>query len=462
MKERLLARLRELVPGKENDGTESFRKVRYLLAVSGGLDSNVMTHLFYHLDLQFDIAHCNFHLRGEDSNLDQQFVQEQLLDAIGIENPEQHRIWVKEFDTYGVQSGSKKSIEMVARELRYSWFQELMEQFGYQYVCTAHHANDNAETILLNWVRGTGIKGMAGIPELNQQNVFRPLLHFSLAEIEVYAKQHRIPFQIDHTNLEDQFMRNRIRNRIVPLLEDLNPQLFATSTRNIKLIDRQNRFYQNAMEEAAAQVVKRIGEGFLEIPFEALDQQFDPQLVLYEILSPLGFHADQVDQVFASKGGESGRKFFSEQYLLVTDRDSFQIIEKEQFEQDTKILITDTSQLTDLGFSISFLEKKELGGMDTHPRYAYFDAQYWQYPLLIRGWEAGDSFQPLGSKGRKKVSDFFTDLKLSLIEKKRVQILCRADNPKGILWIIGLRIEHRFRVREHTEKVVVLKAPSPQ
>ena len=345
-------------------------------------------------------------MRGEDSNLDQQFVQEQLLDAIGIENPEQHRIWVKEFDTYGVQSGSKKSIEMVARELRYSWFQELMEQFGYQYVCTAHHANDNAETILLNWVRGTGIKGMAGIPELNQQNVFRPLLHFSLAEIEVYAKQHRIPFQIDHTNLEDQFMRNRIRNRIVPLLEDLNPQLFATSTRNIKLIDRQNRFYQNAMEEAAAQVVKRIGEGFLEIPFEALDQQFDPQLVLYEILSPLGFHADQVDQVFASKGGESGRKFFSEQYLLVTDRDSFQIIEKEQFEQDTKILITDTSQLTDLGFSISFLEKKELGGMDTHPRYAYFDAQYWQYPFLFEAGKQEIRSSPWGQKVGKRSAIF--------------------------------------------------------
>lgn len=462
MKERLLARLRELVSEKENDGTESFRKMRYLLAVSGGLDSNVMTHLFYHLGLQFDIAHCNFHLRGEDSNLDQQFVQEQLLSAIGVENPEQHRIWVKEFDTYGIQSGSKKSIEMVARELRYIWFQELMVQHGYQYVCTAHHANDNAETIILNWIRGTGIKGMTGIPELNQQKVFRPLLPFSLAEIEEYAKLHRIPFQIDHTNLEDQFMRNRIRNRIIPLLEELNPQLIATSTRNIQLIDRQNRFYQHAIEEAVLQVVNKIGEGFLEISFEALDQQFDSQLVLYEILSPLGFHADQIEQIFTSKGGESGRKFFSEHYLLVTDRTSFQIIERERFEQNIKILITDSSQLTELGFSISFLEKKQLGGMNTHPRYAYFDAHHWRYPLLIRAWEAGDTFQPLGSKGRKKVSDFFTDLKLSLIEKKRVQILCRADNPKEILWIIGFRIEHRFRVREHTEKVVILKAPSPQ
>ena len=240
MREVFFRNIQKLVPNVEN--------ARFLLAVSGGVDSVVMAHLFHSCHLHFDVAHCNFHLRGKESNEDMNFVQ-------NIDFLKDRKIFIKEFDTYKLQENSGKSIEMVARDLRYKWFNELLPD--YDFLCTAHHANDNAETLLLNIARGTGYRGLNAIPQKNGK-ILRPLLHISSQQIENYAQENKISYRVDASNFSLIYHRNKIRHQLIPILEEINPEFIKTTARNIKIFHSQYNFYQKQIEKVKSEFVEHL------------------------------------------------------------------------------------------------------------------------------------------------------------------------------------------------------------
>jgi tRNA(Ile)-lysidine synthase len=425
---------------------------RFLLAVSGGVDSSVMTQLFYVHKLHFDLAHCNFHLRGEDSNLDMNFVQHDLLKSIEIKGGRTPKVLVKEFDTFSVQKNSGSSIEMVARDLRYEWFRELAPD--YDYICTAHHANDNLETLILNLTRGTGYKGLNGIPEQNSPFI-RPLLHFSSDAIQQYANENRIPFRIDLSNHSDQYHRNKIRHHVIPVLEQINPNVVYTVSRNIQLFNKQYAFYKTQIDEIKKRLLFPIENGFKLNIHQLLEFQ-NAEMILFEILSDFQFNFSTVESIFNQLRGESGKQFFSEKFKLIKDRTELFIYPLDNNKENKNDIISSitefykykiTPHLDDYHLKTPFI---------SNPNVAYFDWDLITFPLMIRTWEEGDWFYPYGMKGKKKLSDYFIDLKLNLNQKQQVHILCEAKNPQNILWIIGFRTDDRYKVTPNSQKMLRL------
>ena len=411
-------------------------QTRFLLAVSGGIDSCVMAHLFDINGLTFDVAHCNFHLRGEDSNKDMQFVTEQPL----FKN---RKVWVKEFDTLAIREKSGKSIEMIARELRYEWFAELSKE--YDYICTAHHANDNAETLLLNLTRGTGYRGLNAIPEKNGQ-VIRPLLPFSSAQIKQYAKEHQILYREDKTNQMLIYQRNKIRNQIIPVLEELNPQLIDTFSRNISLFNAQYEFYNEQIEQQKKQLLQKKDETF-SIEIDSLKRNKHVKVVLYELLADFGFNYATVELVIENLNSISGKQFYSATHCLLKNRNRLIIKEKEET-SFKEIVITRIEELEQYGFKIEEIKKKEPVQYSNDNNTLYVDKSKFIFPLTLRHWKDGDYFYPYGMAGKKKLSNFFIDNKIDLYKKNKIWLLCSQNN---IVWVVGYRSDRRFAIRSLTE-----------
>ncbi len=444
MKELFYKQLQSIVP----DPTTA----KFLLAVSGGVDSSVMTQLFYIHKLHFDLAHCNFHLRGEDSNLDMDFVQQKLLKSIEIKEFRTPNVLVKEFDTISIQQNSGASIEMVARDLRYEWFRELAP--NYDYICTAHHANDNLETIILNLVRGTGYKGLNGIPEQNPPFI-RPLLQFSSDAIKQYAEENKIPFRVDLSNHSDQYQRNKIRHHVIPVLEQINPNVVHTVSRNIQLFNKQFDFYKTQIEEIKKKLLIPYENGF-KLNINQLLAFQNAEIILFETLSDFQFNYSTVESIYNQLHGESGKQFFSENYKLIKDRSELFIYPLDTNKGINKNIINSITEFYDYKI-IPHLDDYHLTtAFISNPNVAYFDWNLITFPLMIRTWEEGDSFQPYGMKGKKKLSDYFIDLKLNLNQKQQVHILCEANNPQNILWIIGFRTDNRYKVTPNTQKMLRL------
>jgi len=427
MKAQFYQELLSLVPHAES--------ARFLLAVSGGRDSVVLAHLFANSGLHFDIAHCNFHLRGEESNKEMTFVQN--LSFLTTQ-----KVFVKEFDTISIQQNSGKSIEMVARELRYQWFEEIGE--NYDYIVTAHHANDNAETVLMNLLRGTGLRGMCGIPQKNGK-IIRPLLRVSTSEIERYVREQGIDFCMDSSNLTDEFLRNKIRHRIIPELEKIKPNFMEVFSKNSRLFWQQTQFFNSHIQQCKSQLLKENGER-LTIEIDALKNCEHPSLILYELLNPFGFNADEVENIATSTASSSGKKFLSDTHILIKDRMHF-IIEKKEEKREENIVINTIEELEQHGFTIEKLSYNSNFKVIKSLNVLYVDAQKLTFPLTIRGWEKGDFFYPFGMKTKKKLSDFFTDSKTDLLEKQKIRLLCSQNQ---IVWIINYRADERFRVDTRT------------
>jgi tRNA(Ile)-lysidine synthase len=444
MKELFLKHLKSIVPNPAS--------ARYLLAVSGGVDSSVMTQLFYSCELHFDIAHCNFHLRAEDSNLDMHFVQNDLLKNFEIKGLRAPTVLVKEFDTYSIQQNSGSSIEMIARNLRYDWFRELAP--NYDYICTAHHANDNLETIILNLVRGTGYKGLNGIPEQNLPFI-RPLLHFSSDSIKQYAAENKIPFRVDLSNHSDQYQRNKIRNHVVPVLEQINPNVVHTVSRNIQLFNKQFAFYKNQIEEVKKRLLFPYENGFRLNINQLLEFQ-NSEMILFETLSDFQFNYSTVESIYNQLSGESGKQFFSEKYMLIKDRSELFIYPLDSNKEIHANIIHSITEFYKYKI-MPHLDDYHLGDpFISNSNVAYFDYNKIPFPLMIRTWEEGDWFYPFGMKGKKKLSDYFIDLKLNLNQKQQVHIMCEANNPQNIVWIIGFRTDNRYKVTPNTQKMLRL------
>jgi len=416
-------------------GPDALQK-RYLLAVSGGADSTVMATLFHETGLSFAIAHCNFHLRGDDSNRDMRFVQEM---ASRWNVP----ILVREFNTLDIQKDSGKSVEMVARELRYQWFSEILDDFDF--LVTAHHANDAAETQLLNLCRGTGLKGLCGIPPVNGKTI-RPMLPFTAQEIRQYAEDHHIAYVEDYTNRDEEIFRNRIRHSVIPQLEALNPQFLQTNTRSRTILQRQYAYYQKHIKKDIQKVVSKDQQVF-RINRSVLFQNESSELVLYEFLSRFGFSAEIIETLAKNPYLQSGRQFFSESHIVLVDRD-FYIVQPKPEEENQVVEIESIEALKPY-FEVEEFEYQPDMIFDKNADVLYIPKEKLTFPLQIRPWRHGDYFCPLGGKGRQKLSNYFTDHKIDRFTKERIRLLC-IDHQ--IAWIIGHRSDDRFKLTPQTEK----------
>ena len=428
LEERFIEHLKSLVPDAVH--------AHYLLAVSGGKDSTALAHLFHYHQLNFEIAHCNFHLRGEDSDKDEQFVRE-LAFTMG------KKLHVKQFYTLETQQDSGKSVEMVAREERYEWFETLCPEADY--VVTAHHADDNAETLLLNLTRGTGLKGLTGIPVLNGR-ILRPLLPFTSEEILQYLSENHIPFRTDQTNFSTQYHRNKIRHKVMPVLRDINPEITSTLCHNMAVFNQQYNFYLSEIQKNLSDMmIKKDNE--IDISCEKLADSNYAELLLYEALKEYNFTASQVKDMMKCLRGISGKTFLSRTHIILKDRE-FLILKNREEEEFPCTLCQNLAELEALGFEVKKFSMQQPPQFPAPKHTIYIDADKMEFPVQVRAWEEGDTFIPFGMKGRQKVSDLFNNLKINKLKKKQIPILLIGDQ---IAWVVGIRADHRFRITTQTQ-----------
>ncbi len=409
-----------------------------IVALSGGADSVALLHILLSLRYKCVAAHCNFHLRSEESERDEQFVRS-LCQEWHVP------LYVQPFDTEVYARTNRLSIEMAARDLRYVWFRELAAQVQAQAVAVAHHADDQAETMLMNLVRGTGLRGMCGMPVRNGI-VVRPLLCCTRQSIEDYLRTRHIPFVTDSTNAQTDYRRNKFRLVVLPALEQINPSIRQT------LAEARNHFagyrliVQTYMEQAAARLVRE-KDGRLHIDTERLLSGPAPETVLYELLSPYGFNAAQIAQLYAALGSTPGKRFESPTHCAIKDRTEI-IIDKKRDRRQAAPEI-------DLNIRPR-RATEQFPAADAHV--AFFDADKLRGPLSLRHWQAGDTFCPIGLKGKKKISDFFTDIKLDLQQKQDVWLLLSGNE---IAWVIGFRMDDRFKVTGQTRQIAEISVCLP-
>ena len=401
-----------------------------LVALSGGADSVALLRVLLQLGYACEAAHCNFHLRGEESVRDERFVRD-LTERLGVP------LHVTHFDTQAYAASKGISIEMAARELRYAWFAERLRACGAKVVAVAHHRDDSVETFLLNLVRGTGIDGLQGIRPVNGE-VVRPLLCVSRVEILEYLASLGQDYVTDSTNLQDEFMRNKLRLHVIPLLETLNPSVSETIAETARRLSDVAVVYHKAMEEAKQRVMPD-GET-IDIP--ALCRELGAQNLLFELLHPLGFNAAQVSDVFRALHGESGRMFHSREWTLLVDRD--RLVRRRAGGE--------TDRLPEL--RQERMEVTPPFAVPPNNEVAYVDAAAVQGELILRKWQSGDKFIPFGMKGFKSVRNYLRDKKFSRFEKDEQLVVC--DGSGRVVWLVNERVDNRFRVTSETRSVIKL------
>jgi tRNA(Ile)-lysidine synthase len=415
---------------------------RVIVGFSGGMDSVTLLDVLISLGYHCVAAHCNFHLRGEESERDAAFVK-QWCEHIGVE------LVSVDFDTYRYATTHKISIEMAARELRYTWFEDVRNQHHAEAVAVAHHRDDLVETVLLNLIRGTGIRGLTGIPPKNNA-IVRPLLCVSRDEIEAYVDKQKLPFIFDSSNSDDVFVRNFLRLNIMPLLEKINPSVKNAIYRTAQHVGEAKKIYDDYVETQKKAI-------FVDnqIDIDKLKATLSPAVMLFEILSPLGFNASVIEDICRRLDSTPGKVFYSDNYRLIKDRSKL-ILDKiadKKLKQKEYTIDKVSQEITEpIRLKISFLSGYTTINKD--PRFLYADADKLSFPLTLRKWQSGDWFVPFGMKGRKKLSDFFTDRKFSLADKENAWVLSSGEN---IVWIVGERPDERFKVTESTENVMVVE-----
>ena len=422
---------------------------KILAAVSGGGDSMVMLHLLHSAGINTIAAHCNFGLRGDESDMDEEFVKTETA-KLGIPCRTKH------FDASAYAAQNGLSIQMAARELRYRWFEEIATHENFDAVAIAHNRDDRIETLFINLARGTGIHGLTGIRPRNGK-IIRPLLFASRNEIETYAKKQGINFREDSSNATDKYARNYIRNQVIPGLEQFFPGMRLALNQSIENFAAIEPFYDAAVEHYKNQLITA-KDNLMYIDLQRLEQSPSPPTLLYEILKPYGFSNSAASEILERQRQFSGRQFFSNTHRLVHDRHTLilQNIENQtisKIEKPNEYLIDEHTLNIDVPISMTIDKFVNYPGFlpDTSPNIACLDGDRLQYPLLLRNWKHGDIFRPLGMKKMKKLSDFFIDAKLSLIEKEQCRILFSGGQ---IAWIVGLRIDDRFKITSKTKKVV--------
>jgi len=417
---------------------------KILLTVSGGIDSVVMAHLFHQQGFNFAIAHCNFNLRGKESDGDEKFVSE-LAVKFGV------KFYQQRFTTDEYASQKGISIQMAARELRYEWFYELISKEGFDYFATAHHLNDVIESILLNLTKGTGIHGLIGISN-KADKVVRPLLNFSREEILSYAAQNSLAWREDSSNSSSKYQRNFIRHEVVPLLKKINPSLEQTFVESIEKIRSAEKIFSQSVEQIKNRICQLKGED-LYINIHQLEKESESCLLLYEILKPYSFSFYEINNLLHST--QVGKRIESETHVAVRDRVEFIVSPHKKEDQVDWKISKDLNKIQTSELILSFRQlKREKWLLNKSTNYCYLDASKLDFPLIVRNWKEGDWFVPFGLGQKKKISDLLVDLKIPFHHKKEVKVLVSGEN---IVWVIGYRTDDRFKITEQTMDILEVK-----
>ena len=429
---------------------------KIILALSGGIDSMVLADLLLKAKVEFVAAHCNFHLRGEESDGDEKFVCE-FAEKNGI------HCFVKHFDTEKYAAEQGVSIEMAARDLRYAWFEQLRQQLGYDKIAVAHHADDQAETFFINLLRGAGLNGLKGMKPQNGV-IIRPLLWASREQIRKYAVENHIVWREDHTNAESVYLRNKIRNQLLPIFDELQSEARQGLYKSLEHLSSENELYRALLKEKLAQIVEQDGD-VQRLPYSKLVKTEVPEPVegptfsfqlLFEWLRQFGFNTDQCRFIYDAIGKGVGNQYFSATHCAVIGRDGLQLAEiKAKTNNEIQIEIGEEEILSPVHLCFSKLEKTSASVIDKSPEVAQLDFDTLKFPLTLRHWRHGDRFHPLGMKGSKLLSDFFVDQKLTEYQKQNVWLLVSADGD--ILWVVGYRIDDRFKVSNTTNSIFLCR-----
>ncbi len=416
-------------------------KSNILIAISGGIDSVVLTHLLHSLGCTIGLAHCNFQLRGSESDADALFVKK-LADTLSA------TAFIKKMDTENYSKNKGVSIQMAARELRYDWFEEIATTHAYDYILTAHHKEDVLETFLINLTRGTGLDGLIGIPKKNGK-IRRPLLCFSREEITDYAEQNKIAWREDKSNASTKYLRNKIRHDIVPILKDINPKLLDNFDKTLKHLNESNAIIKDRIESLKRHVVSIDEEGVLNISVRKIKELKNPKANLYELLKPYGFmNSKDVSQLLKA---QSGKQVFSKTHRLIKNRETLLLTELKNEDQNYLIIPENSTEIK-TPLHLEFATVKQQGTNNT--KTAYIDKNLLNDRLIVRKHQKGDYFYPIGMQGKKKISKYFKDEKLSLLEKEKTWLLC---NGNEIVWVIGRRLDNRYKVTNGTQAIFEIK-----
>ncbi|MDD3080303.1 MAG: tRNA lysidine(34) synthetase TilS [Paludibacter sp.] len=419
---------------------------KIIVGVSGGADSVALLHILRTFGYNCIAAHCNFHLRMEESDRDELFVRA-LCSELNIP------IHIIDFETSKYAEEKRVSIEMAARELRYNWFEKLCNEQGAQHIAIAHHADDNIETLLMNIVRGTGIKGMTGIPVKNGR-IIRPLLNTTRNEIYDYLMKYDLNYVVDSTNAMTDYTRNKFRHQVIPLLEEINPSVRKTLYETIERFNAIEKVYNSAVTSQAVDMIVPTANGS-EIDLDKLTNLPDRQVFLFEYLYEYGFHPDTIQQIGLSVDKDPGQIFYSENYKILHDRNKLLLTDiAKPEEQVTGILYINTEISQPIKIKCSLINIDNQFKISKSNTLVYLDVDKITFPLKVRKWINGDYFYPLGMNNRKKISDFLIDNKIDRFTKENIYVL---ESDGEIVWLIGLRIDNRFKISDKSVHALALE-----
>ena len=420
---------------------------RILLGVSGGIDSMVMAHLFHQLDFKIGIAHCNFSLRGSESDKDEELVSKFASD---------HNIpfYTTRFETKSFAKKNRLSVQMAARDLRYNWFEEIRMKNGYDSISIAHNLNDNIETLLINLTRGTGLTGMTGMKPVSNR-IIRPLLFATRQDILTYRNQHKIIFREDRSNADTVYTRNKIRHLVIPVLKEINPSIETTLNETAERFSGLNEI----VSEYISQLKESISEEkdqFITFNISQLKTFLHNKAILFELFKPYGITNALLIGLMKVIEGETGGQIITDTHRIIKNRKEI-IVSGEEIHEDVSYTIKNEQEFC-IFPGISSARNVRI--TDTFeipydPHIACIDSQKVKFPMIIRKWKAGDYFYPLGMKQKKKLSDYFVDKKYSRFDKENIFIL---ESDGKIVWIIGDRIDDRFKITGSTKKGLLIKS----
>ncbi len=417
------------------------KEKKFLLAFSGGIDSMVLVHLCHRLKLDIAVAHCNFQLRGKESNEDEIFVKLQC-DKLNIP------VFIQKFDTETFVKQQKLSIQVVARNLRYEWFYSLLANHNFDYILTAHHLDDSLETFLINFTRGTGLDGLTGIPEINDK-IILPLLIFSRQENETFATENKISWREDCSNTSDKYLRNKVRHHLIPMLKELNPSLLTSFENTIINLKQSQSLAKDASENMYQKVVSE-EEKHIVIDLTKLLKHKNFKAYLYDWLQPFGFQDWKA--VYDLITTQSGKQVLSETHILLKNRETLLLFPNQKAISEQQFLVEKEQKVVKIPLTLSFCNVDDISNPSTHT--IFVDEDKLQFPLIIRRWQEGDVFYPYGMNGKKRLSKFFKDEKYSLLDKSNTWLLC-SDNL--IVWVINKRQDSRFVMDNDTNKILQIK-----
>ena len=415
---------------------------KFIVAVSGGVDSIVLLHLCRNLKLNFVIAHCNFKLRGKESDDDELFVK-------NLAAKNKISFYSNSFNTKELSNSSNKSVQMIARDLRYSWFNKLSKELGIDYIITAHHIDDSIETFLINLSRGAGINGFLGIPEVNNK-INRPLLAFTKDQLKSYALENKILFREDSSNKKKDYLRNQIRLEVIPKLKKINPYLLESFPKTIKKLEQSKSIIADRIAKVLSEVSFKKGEE-LFFDIDSIKNLSNIEAYVYEIFKQYNF--TQWDDIVDLLDSQTGKEVVSKTHRLLKNREYLILTKKVGLQEISKLINSSKEEIKISAGTIIFSKADKID--KKNPYSIFLDSKKLKFPLKVRNVVSGDYFYPFGMDGKKKVSKYLKDQKISKYDKERTLILETSKNE--IVWLIGMRLDHRFSVTDKTKEILKIE-----